>query len=156
MHSKLEGWLAGRTAVWEKGHEKWRMTWWSGFVGMLRSHRAKPGLPALLADGNITYRRSSRGLKGEVESVVNMWLHTAIPRPASPPLHHLSVRIIEQHITCSRCSVLSCSVIANKAKGSTAMFGGQEKLWIDSWTAAAAAALTRSFAWRELTLLLLK
>lgn len=63
----------------------------------------------LPTDGNITYRRLGQELKGEVESVANMWLHTAIPRPASPPLHHLSARIIEQHIMCSHCAVLSCS-----------------------------------------------
>lgn len=69
----------------------------------------KLDLPASPADSDITYRCLDQELKGEVDSLANMWLHAAIPRPAPPPLHHLSARIIEQHIMCSHCAVLSCS-----------------------------------------------
>lgn len=92
MHSSLEAWLVAL----QSGREDDTVRWvWQD------AHRA---LPATSRTG-----RPGWGLKGEVESVVNMWLYAAIPRPASPPLHHLSVRIIEQHIMCSHCTVLSRS-----------------------------------------------
>lgn len=106
MHGSLEAWLVAPQSGRE-GERSWRMIQRGAFVRMFTE--LNPTFPLCPLMATSRPGRTGRGLKGEVESVVNMWLQAAIPRPASPPPHHLSVRIIEQHIMCSGCAVLSCS-----------------------------------------------
>lgn len=118
MHGSLEGWLVAPQSGGEGEREEVeRMIHWGGWVCCdAVQPNWKPSRSALPADGSgggtwphPLLLLPGRELKGEVESVVNIWLQAAIPRPASPPPHHLSVRIIEQRIMCSHCAMLSCS-----------------------------------------------
>lgn len=132
-------WKAGWSCYSQKGKKmrRRRRIQWGGFVGVF----TELNRTVLLCPLTATLHTSCLGqrLKGEAGSVVNMWLHAEIPRPASPPPHHLSVRIIEQHIMCSQCAVLSCSSLCYHQQGQRFHYNVRwtRKLWIDSGGAAA-------------------
>lgn len=84
----------------------------------------------LATDNDITYRPPSGwGLKGEAESVVNMWLHAAIPRPrfTSTAPSVCTDNWAAYYVQSLRCVVLQLSALSPaRAKGFTTVFGDKK------------------------------